>query len=279
MWSHKENVKGDTPHLCFLEPISSLLVKTWTLVEIKTASKCQQSEVQSWFLSPSEGFALLVFRTWRSGRKDKGLPGAIWTLSLSQSWKAAPAAGPSLGGKHVESCSSVSSQDQSFEGLITSSAADASIPARFHRQLQLPQAAHAPPSPAGPEKQNLDRKLGQRWVFASVQANPHSISIWLKTDLERVKHLPILTAAGKRAALQMFTEMERKSKANLLIFWHQALVQILWWTAPGHWLFQTSSSWGEEWRTMWVIKKTLALWKATFGYTLGYILESKRKNN
>lgn len=41
-------MKGDTPHLYFLEPISSLLVKTWTLVEIKRASKvCQQSEAQS----------------------------------------------------------------------------------------------------------------------------------------------------------------------------------------------------------------------------------------
>lgn len=35
--SHKDNIKEDTPHLCFLEPISSLLVKTWTLVEIKNS--------------------------------------------------------------------------------------------------------------------------------------------------------------------------------------------------------------------------------------------------
>lgn len=84
----------------------------------------------------------------------------------------------------------------------------------------------------------------------------------------------------------MFTETEKKSKANLLIFWHQALVQILWWTVPGHWLFQTSSSWGEEWRTTWVIKRTLALWKDVFGYILatfwnqrGTITKRKRKTN
>ena len=37
--SHKDNIKEDTPHLCFLEPISSLLVKTWTLVEIKNSKQ------------------------------------------------------------------------------------------------------------------------------------------------------------------------------------------------------------------------------------------------
>lgn len=64
------------------------------------------------------------------------------------------------------------------------------IPARFHQQLQLPQAAHTPRSPAGPEKQNLDRKLGQRWVLPQYRTVP--IPMWLKTDLERVKNLAYL---------------------------------------------------------------------------------------
>lgn len=37
--SHEDNIKEDTPHLYFLEPISSLLVKTWTLVEIKNSKQ------------------------------------------------------------------------------------------------------------------------------------------------------------------------------------------------------------------------------------------------
>lgn len=166
-------MKEDTPHLYFLEPISSLLVKTWTLVEIKTASKvCQQSEAQSWFLSPLWRVCSAAIQDMEEWQEGQGTAAAIWTLSLPQSWKAAPAAGPSLGGKQAESCSSFSSQDQSSEGFITSSAADTSIPARLHRQLQLPQAAHPPQSPAGPEKQNLSRKLGQRWVLPHYRPIP-----------------------------------------------------------------------------------------------------------
>lgn len=36
--------------------------------------------------------------------------------------------------------------------------------------------------------------------FASVQANPHSISIWLKTDLQRVKHSAYLNCSREESS-------------------------------------------------------------------------------
>lgn len=132
-----------------------------------------------------------------------------WTIPLYQSWEAALTADPKLGGKHAESWSSFSSQDPIFEGLIIPPQLLAAfIPARFHQQLHLPQAAHTPRSPAGPEKQNLDRKLGQRWVLP--QYRTVLTSIWLKTDLAGVKSLAYLDCSK-----------EENSSSDIYIYGHE----------------------------------------------------------
>jgi len=92
--SHKDNIKEDAPHLCFLEPISSLLVKTWTLIEIKDSRQgvLANSVAHSYkhsFLSfhPSEGFALQALGNTKLGMEQKGLHGAMvhWTLNSNHS--------------------------------------------------------------------------------------------------------------------------------------------------------------------------------------------------
>lgn len=279
VWSHKKNRKGDTPHLYFLEPISSLLVKTWTLVERKTAGKvCQQSEVQSWFLSPfcwHSGHGAVAGKT-----RDCLEPFGHW--AFPQSWKAAPAAGPSLGGKHVESCSSFASQDQSFEGLIISSTADASIPARFHWQLQLPQAAHAPQSPAGPEEQNLDRKLGQRWVLPQYRPTPHSIFIWLKTDPERVKHFACLNSSREESSSADIYRNKEKEQSKPFDFLTSGSGSDSLMNCPKSLTLpkviflrrEEQCGWSEE---LWQAMESYILY--SFDYILGYILELKQNNN
>lgn len=141
---------------------------------------------------------------WHSGHEQwQGRQGTAWSHLDTEPFpelKSSTSSSSQPGWKHVESCSSFAPQDQNFAGLISSSAADTSLPARFHWQLQLPQAAHAPQSPAGSEKQNLERKLGQRWVLPQYRQIPHIISIWLQTDLEGVKHFAFLNSSREESS-------------------------------------------------------------------------------
>lgn len=181
--SHKDNIKEDTPHLCFLEPISSLLVKTWTLVEIKKNSKwgilanCStalQTPIASILLT-----GLLAIEKTEERQEGQGMARSdgsrdtepepfLFTRAAKQHWQQIPNWVGSVWRAevlfHLETKSlKVWSSAQLLVGFI---------PARFHRQLQLPQAAHTPRSPAGPEKQNLGRKLGQRWVLPQYRTTP-----------------------------------------------------------------------------------------------------------
>lgn len=278
VWSHKKNRKGDTPHLYFLEPISSLLVKTWTLVERKTAGKvCQQSEVQSWFLSPfcwHSGHGAVAGKTrdclepfghWAFPRAEKLHQQQVpaWVGSM---WRAAVLLHLKTKALKVWSSAQLLTLP-SLPGSIDSS--------NSHRLLMLPRV-------------QLDQK-SRIWIgnwardgfCLSTGQLPTASLFGLKQIRKESNTLPVLTPAGKRAALQIFTEIKRKSKANLLIFWHQALVQILWWTAPSHWLFQKSSSWGEknnvgDQKNSGIMESYILY---SFDYILGYILELKQNNN
>lgn len=183
--------------------------------------------------------------------------------------KAAPAAGPSLGGKQAESCSSFSSQDQSSEGLITSSAADTPIPARLHRQLQLPQAAHPPQSPAGPEKQNLSRKLGQRWVLPHYRPIP--------TEFLFSLHFPYLQQ-GREQLCRCLQKWRKRAKQTFWFF------DIRLWFRFSDELSQVTDSSKRhppEERSEephgW--SKELGHYGRCIWLYIGYILESKRNNN
>lgn len=164
---HKDKIKKEyTPHLCFLEPISSLLVKTWTLVEIKNSKQgILASSVahlyKSYFLLSIWRVCTAGVREHRKENKRQGITGSHGSLdsdsksflfTRKQSWKAALTADPKLSGKHVESWSSFSSWDQIFQGLIISSDAGS-----FH-PCQVPSTAPTPTGCSCSQESSCTRK-------------------------------------------------------------------------------------------------------------------------